>query len=267
MIDCQHVTPECLLILAACGIAAGFAGGLFGIGGGVVLVPLLTVVLRVDIHLAIAASLATAAAISVSSSAVYLRRGQTDLRLATLLELGGTAGALIGVTAGSLVHPQVLYLLFAGALLYAAVAMLRHHAAGEGTGNDADPDLATGRTAAGLAAALAGGTASGMLGIGGGVIYVPVLRVIMRVPLRIAIGTSALIVGLTTAAGALAYYHQGKMNAVLAGPCVLFAMLGAQVASRLSPRVSARWLNAAFVALLLYFAVRMVMEGLRHGAA
>jgi len=189
--------------------------------------------------------------------------------LATLLEVAGAAGALVGFVAGSLVAPQVLYLLFAGALTYAAVAMLRHRdmgteSAGSNNANNG-ARLTAGRISAGLGGAMAGGTASGMLGIGGGVIYVPVLRVLMAAPLRTAIGTSALIVGLTAATGALAYCHSGELNAVVAGPCVLFAMLGAQAASRLSARIATRWLNWAFILLLLYFAVRMILQGLQNG--
>jgi len=263
-----QLTPALLLALAGSAVAAGFAGGLFGIGGGVVLVPVLTIMLGVPIRLAVAASLATAAAISVSASAVYLYQHRIDLRLATLLELAGTVGALVGFVAGSLVAPRVIYLLFAGALVYAAVAMLRYRDMDMQSADSNNPDsgapLTASRISAGLGGALAGGTASGMLGIGGGVIYVPVLRVLMAAPLRTAIATSALVVGLTAATGALAYYRSGELNAVVAGPCVLFAMLGAQAASRLSRRISTRWLNWAFILLLLYFAARMVLQGFQN---
>jgi uncharacterized protein len=259
-------------------IGAGGFGSMVGIGGGLVIVPLLSAFLGYDVKAAIAASLIGVIATSLSASPRYIRSGLADRRLGMLLlvaaALGGLAG---GVTAGYL-DGHTLSLLFA--LLLAGVALrmlwqIRHPAVPPPVDHD-DPtgfvssfvEPTTGdeviyrahRLLPGAAVSFVAGNVSGLLGVGGGVINVPTLNVLMHVPIRVATTTSTYMLAATATASAVVYLASDRLDPMLAAPVALGVIIGARVGARLSMRISQEILRLAFVGVAAVFAVSMFME-------
>jgi uncharacterized protein len=267
------------LIAFLVSIGAGGFGSMVGIGGGLVIVPLLSVVLGYDVKVAIAASLIGVIATSLSASPRFVRSGLADRRLGMLLlvaaALGGLAG---GVTAGYL-DGRTLSLLFA--LLLAGVALrmlwqirhpLVHVPVAEG---DEAPGFVSSfvepttgeeviyrahRLLPGTLVSFMAGNVSGLLGVGGGVINVPTMSVLMRVPIRVATTTSTYMLAATATASAVVYLASGQLDPLLAAPVALGVIVGARLGARFSMRLSQDMLRLAFVAVAAVFAVSMFLE-------
>ncbi len=263
------------LIAFLVSIGAGGFGALVGIGGGLIIVPVLTVLLGVPIKTAIAASLIGVIATSMSASAHYLGSGIADRRLGLLLLLATAAGGVTGGLLGGLIDGRALALLFGTLLVFVAVQMIRQRAAPQVSIPHDDPvdggfvssyiEPSDGREVryrarrmeAGAAVSFAAGNVSGLLGVGGGVINVPTMNLAMGVPIRVATATSTFMLGPTAAASALLYFSAGALDPVLAGPVALGVFIGARIGARVSSRVSQSALQLAFIAVALIFAVQM----------
>jgi uncharacterized membrane protein YfcA len=264
------------------GVAAGAAilGSMLGLGGGVFLVPILTLFFGVDQKLAIGASAVAVVTNSIVGSSVHLRSGFTNLRLAMLLQVttaaGATAGALIGVTA----DPRYVYAVFGVVLVYAALSMMlrREAQAAEEVPGGPDSwrlgaafrDPAIGRVVgyvprrigAGLGVSVGAGVISGMLGVGGGVVMVPAMNLAMRVPVKAAVGTSAFMIGITSVATAFVFYSRGKIDPIIVVPAIVGVFVGGQLGSRLTRRIRARRLAALFATILLYLGLSLLLRSL-----
>jgi uncharacterized membrane protein YfcA len=280
--------------LLAGGAAAGLFGSLLGLGGGVLLVPLLTLVFGLDLREAVGVSLISVIVTSSAAAGVYLERNVANLRLGMTLELFTAIGALVGGLIAFLVDERWLSLLFAGLLVYVAITMLRAHEPAPDDGARLPPDvkdddhrhvepaptmdLASFRTAAlahlsgdtyairhlgrGVAGSAGAGVVSALLGIGGGIIKVPLMHVGMGVPLRVASATSNLMIGITAAASAVIYLIRGEVDPYVAGPVAIGVFVGASLGSRAAHRVDLRVLNLLFVAVLLWTALQMLLKAL-----
>lgn len=267
----------------AVAVVAGILGALLGLGGGIILVPALTVLLGVNIRYAIGAAIVAAIATSSGSALRYLREGLVNLRLALFLELAAVTGALTGATVAGLVDHRTLYFVFAAAAgLIGALMLLRRRPATPPTGTAPPPaphplglagtsfDATVGaqvpyraeRIPAGLALGFAAGAASGLLGVGGGFLKVPALHVAMKVPLKVATATSTFMIGVTAAASAGVYFHRGDVAACVAAPVALGVVLGAMLGSRLQGRIPPTLLRLLFVAVLVWIAGSMLAKGL-----
>ena len=276
------------------GAAAGLFGSLLGLGGGVLLVPLLTLVFGLDLREAVGVSLISVIVTSSAAAGVYLERNVANLRLGMTLELFTAIGALVGGLIAFLVDERWLSLLFAGLLVYVAITMLRAHEPAPDDGARLPPDvkddddrhvepapamdLASFRTAAlvhlsgdtyairhlgrGVAGSAGAGVVSALLGIGGGIIKVPLMHVGMGVPLRVASATSNLMIGITAAASAVIYLIRGEVDPYVAGPVAIGVFVGASLGSRAAHRVDLRVLNLLFVAVLLWTALQMLLKAL-----
>ncbi len=267
------------LIAFLVSIGAGGFGSMVGIGGGLVIVPLLSVVLGYDVKVAIAASLIGVIATSLSASPRFVRSGIADRRLGMLLlvaaALGGLAG---GVTAGYL-DGRTLSLLFA--LLLAGVALrmlwqirhpLTHIPVAEARRRPASsppswsPRAAKRSSIAPIACCRARwchswpATSAVCSASAAGVINVPTLSVLMRVPIRVATTTSTYMLAATATASAVVYLASGQLDPLLAAPVALGVIVGARLGARLSMRLSQDALRLAFVAVAAVFAVSMFLE-------
>lgn len=274
------MTIVVLLILG--GAAAGGFGSLLGLGGGILLIPLLTLGFELPLREAVGVSLVSVIVTSGTAAAVYLDRGVADLRLGMSLELFTAAGALLGAFVAFLVSEQLIAALFAGLLVYTAISMVRGDrrtvaapsmvaapstvaAPSAGAASDANPARATyevrhrGR---GAAASLGAGVISAMLGVGGGIVMVPVMHLGMGVPLRVATATSNLMIGVTASAAAIVYLARGGIDPYVVGPVAVGVFVGASLGSRVAHRIDVRWLRMLFVIVLLYSAVLMIRRGL-----
>jgi uncharacterized protein len=262
-------------------VGAGTFGSLLGLGGGILLVPALTLVLGVDIRYAIGGSIVSVIATSSGAGAAYLSEHRVNMRVGMFLELATTLGALVGALVAGLVASRWLYLVFAGVLLLTTAAMWRnpelrprtarpdrladrlrlHGRAREGAGGELRPYRVC-NTRLGLAASGLAGAISGLLGIGGGILKVPAMNLVMRLPLKSAAATSNFMIGVTAAASAGVYFVRGDIDPFVAGPVALGVLLGTQLGTRLLPRVGSGTLRRVFTLVLLAVAVQMVRRGL-----
>jgi hypothetical protein len=275
------MTP--LLFVAAVfliSIVAGFLGALLGLGGGLIVIPALTLLLHVDIRLAIGASIISVIATSSGAAAAYVREHIANIRVAMFLELGTTTGAITGAYLAGRVHPRFLYLLFGAMLGYSAVAMLKgmHSArfdrsAGRvsrwlrlsGTYYDAASgdqiEYPVHRPLLGLALMYGAGTASGLLGIGSGALKVPAMDLGMGLPMKVSTATSNLMIGVTAAASAGLYFARGQIDPFIAAPVALGVLGGALAGSHYLGRVQSESLRRIFVVVLLVIAAQMIWKG------
>ena len=267
------LTTELLPLLAAVG--AGAFGALAGVGGGLIIVPLLTIGLGVPIQLAIAASLLGVIAVSTSAGATYLRRGLADRRLGIVLLLATASGGILGGYTAGLLDGRALSAIFGVVLVAVAVQMLRGRGRplpemvelpGRFELDSSYVEPTTGELVAyrarrvGLGAAISvfAGALSGLLGIGGGVVNVPTMNLLMGVPIRVALTTSTYMLAATAAASAVLYYSRGQIDPLLAAPVVVGVVAGAHLGARFAQRVSQQALQVVFIAVALFFAVSML---------
>jgi len=249
------------LLMIAGGTAAGLFGSLLGLGGGVLIVPLLTLVFGLELREAVGVSLVSVIMTSSVAAGVYLERHTADLRLGMRLELFTAIGALIGGSIAFLIEERLLALLFSALLIYVAVSMLRARTSATPGADSGEPRSYEVRNMPlGVVGATGAGVLSALLGVGGGIVKVPLMHLGMGVPLRVATATSNLMVGITAAASAVIYVIHGGVDPYVAGPTVIGVFLGASIGSRISHRVDVRVLRWLFVAVLLYTAVEMLMK-------
>jgi len=247
-----------------------------GLGGGIFIIPCLTLFLDVPIHSAIAAGLVAVIATSTSGSVAYLRRGLVNLRLAVCVETVLVAGALTGGLVGAMLDKTVLSAIFGGVMIGVAFYMalgrsvLAHaHVDRESVGllGGGYQDAHSGqvvryrvrRLPFGLLAGLVAGNISGLLGVGGGFMTVPAMVLIMKVPMRAAAATSSLMLGVTACAGAVAYFARGLVDPTVAVPVVLGVTVGALIGSRLAVRVRQSVLAAVLAVMLFALSVQMIL--------
>lgn len=267
------VTSLQLLEVLLVAVFAGAFGAMLGLGGGIVLVPALMSILGVPARTAVATSIVSVIATSSAGAIGYLRERYADVRLALLLESATTVGAVTGALIALLLNARVVAALFAALLVYAAVHLCRREPKYEPPTKDTSGnairgeyhDKASGQRVAyaaravptGLAAGFFAGNVSAILGVGGGIIMVPVMVSRMGIPMRVAAATSTLMIGVTAVATAVPYYAAGEVDPHLAAPCALGVLLGAQIGSRLQQRTRARTLRILFACALLATAIKM----------
>jgi uncharacterized membrane protein YfcA len=280
------------LLMVAGGAAAGAFGSLLGLGGGILIVPLLTLGFGLPLREAVGVSLVSVIMTSSAAAGVYLERHVANLRLGMSLELFTAFGALVGGSVAFLLDEQILSLLFAGLLFYVAFTMARGGRAArepEDTLVEHDIDDDTDDPAAieaapegppsmleglsgegyrvrnlrlGVVGAVFAGIASALLGIGGGIIKVPLMHLGMGVPLKVATATSNMMIGITAAASAIIYLIRGGIDPYVAGPTAVGVFLGATAGTRLAHRINVRYLRLLFIVVLLYTAAQMLMRAI-----
>ncbi len=269
------------LVLAGGGVLAGLFGSLLGLGGGVLIVPLLTLGFGLPLRESVSVSLVSVIVTSSAGASVYLRKHVANLRLGMVLELFSASGALVGGLIAFLLSEQVLAGLFAALLLWMSGTML-HRAMGSpasaspavaepGPDSEAEPsftDTLAGpgyrvhRLPLGMAGSVFAGLVSALLGVGGGIVKVPTMNVLMGVPLRVATATSNMMIGITATSSAVIYLLRGQIDPFVAGPTAIGVFVGATLGSRVAHRVNTRLLQVLFVIVLLYTAVEMVQKAL-----
>lgn len=262
------------LLLVLSGVAAGTFGALLGLGGGILIVPLLTLVFGVSLTGAIGTSLVCVIATSTGAAAVNVRAGRADVRLAVTLGAASVIGAAMGAILAGLLPERVIAGLFALLLVYTAASLLRDLRRPQPPVGDAlaaDPTAPDGPDAPlyrtrelplALGGSVLAGNASGLLGVGGGILSVPIMRLLMGAPMRVAVATSNVMIGITAAAGAAAYLFRGEIDPRIAAPVVIGVTVGAAVGAAISARIRAAWLSLLFLVVVAYVAVRMAMRAL-----
>ncbi|MDD1770424.1 MAG: sulfite exporter TauE/SafE family protein [Methanomassiliicoccales archaeon] len=256
---------------------AGLLGALFGLGGGIIIIPALTLGFGYDMRLAIGASLIAVIATSTGAATRYVEKGQTNIRLAMVLEMATTAGAVVGAFIAVYLNQIILAIAFGLVLLYSAYYMLRKSESecvsppGPCDGFDLScsyQDQAEGKQVEygvkglrkGMVASAGAGSISGLLGVGGGIIKVPVMNLWMGVPMRAACATSNFMIGVTALAGAIVHYGYGDVVPVLAAMVAVGVFAGAAVGTRLTDRIRGAKLKQAFAVVLFFVAALMFLQ-------
>lgn len=270
------------LLLLAGSFAAGLLGALTGLGGGVVLVPLLTLVFHVDLRYAIGASLISVIATSSGAAAAYVREGYSSVRIGMFLEVATTLGAILGAFLAAFVPTRGLAIVFGCVLLYSAylswqTSRMKHvdeaidnpwsdklglsgHYPGAG-GKQISYKVS--HIPAGFAMMFGAGTLSGLLGIGSGAVKVLAMDRIMRIPFKVSTTTSNFMIGVTAAASAGIYLRRGYIDPGLAAPVMLGVIAGSLLGARLLARAPVAILRTIFTFVILALGVEMIVNGIR----
>jgi uncharacterized membrane protein YfcA len=267
------------LIVFIGSFSAGLVGSLTGLGGGVIIIPLLTLGLGVDIHYAIGASIISVIATSSGSAAAYVKEGITNIRIGMFLEIATTISAIVGVIIASYIKADYIIIIFGLILLFSAFMMLRKkvdHSNNEKTSalanyfklNGSYPTenglkyYAVHHVAGGFAMMFLAGTLSGLLGIGSGALKVIGMDNIMRIPFKVSTTTSNFMIGVTAAASALVYLHKGQINPVIAMPVSLGVIIGATLGAKILIRTKTDKLKIVFAIVVTFLALQMIYKGI-----
>ena len=265
-------------------LLAGFIGAILGLGGGIFLVPALTLLLGIPMKFAVPTSLLAVVTTSIAASSIYIKKGLTNIKLGLILEITTVLGALAGSLAVAHIEENILAILFALVAFYTAFAMWRSDDIQEKTphqkanhtkntlldcsGKFKDPS--SGETIAytpkrlllGMAFSTLGGIISALLGIGGGPIKVPIMRLVMGLPLKAATATSTFMVGITASVSAVIYLFEGMVKPDLAIPAVLGIFIGARTGALVAGKMKSHHIRTAFSILLVLIAIEMLLKGL-----
>ena len=274
--------PADILVILLVSIVAGFVGALFGLGGGVLIIPFLTLVEGVPVPLAVGASIVSVVATSSASAATYVQDRLTNLRLGMFLEVGTVAGAVTGAFVALYLSASALFILFGLILLYATIIMIR--ARGIDFPANVKPDktsriLALGsqyedhslnrvvkyevtRTPLTFFIGYAAGIVSGLLGVGGGIINVPTMNLVSKVPVKVASATSNFMIGVTAAASASVYLLRGDVHPLLASPLIIGVAGGALLGTKVLKVTPPTRVKVAFAILLAAISLVMILKGL-----
>ncbi|HCI80418.1 MAG TPA: permease [Ktedonobacter sp.] len=278
----MHLSLLILLLIFGSAIVAGIIGSLVGLGGGVLIVPLLTLAFGLPIRYAIGASIIAVIATSSGAAAAYVRDHLTNIRVGLFLELATTIGAMSGAFLAGFVAPGSLFVIFGMVLLISAIPLVFKIAEElpQRVHNDTwavrlrlastYPDQRLGqtvtyevtRTPLGLAMMYVAGVLSGLLGIGSGTFKVLAMDTIMRLPMKVSTTTSNFMIGVTAAASAGIYFSRGDVLPVLAVPVALGILIGALVGARLLVHLSNKALRLIFLPILVVISLQMVLRGI-----
>ncbi len=265
--------------IAAASFCAGFLGSLTGLGGAVVIVPLLTLAFGADIRYAIGASLVSIIATSSGAAAAYVKEGFTNLRIGMLLEIATTIGALVGASLVAVVPANVIAVIFGLVLLQSAYLASRHRPDHATADSPPDPLAArlrldstfptpagevryrVRRVPGGFALMWLAGVLSGLLGIGSGAVKVLEMDQVMLMPFKVSTATSNFMIGVTAAASAGIYLHRGYVVPALTMPVILGVLAGSMVGARLLFRLPTRQLRMLFAVVIVALALEMIYHG------
>ena len=267
-------------MVAVGSFVAGMLGSLTGLGGGVVIVPLLTLVFGVDIRYAIGASLVSVIATSSGAAAAYLREGYSNMRVGMFLEIATTVGAVCGAFLAGYLQTSIIAIVFGVVLLYSAYASTQ-------TRDDPPAGMAADRIATmlrldgsyptadgfksyqvrhvplGFGLMYVAGVLSGLLGIGSGAVKVLAMDQAMKIPFKVSTTTSNFMIGVTAAASAGIYLHRGYIDPGLAMPVMLGVLAGALIGARILPGAKVRTLRLVFSLVIGALAVEMIFKGMK----
>jgi uncharacterized membrane protein YfcA len=262
-------------------IGAGFLGSLLGLGGGIIVTPVLTLLFGLDIRYAIGASIVSVIATSSGAAIAYIKDKITNIRIGMFLEIGTTLGAITGAFLSGIIDTKYLYIIFGLLLLFSAVMMLKkseselpqnvkNHPLSEKLSLSGEYyDKVLGRQVAynvdgvygGLGMMYVAGVISGLLGIGSGIFKVTAMDLFMKLPLKVSSATSNFMIGVTAAASAGVYFLRGDIDPKIAAPVALGVLFGATVGTRVMQRLKSKTIRLIFVPVLTIVSIEMIVKG------
>lgn len=272
-----------ILIMLIVGIGVGILGSILGIGGGMIITPVLTLGFGLDIKYAIGASIIAVIATSSGATIAYLKDNVLNLRVAMFLEIATSIGAIAGALLTGVINPMFLYILFGFLLFFSGVNMIKKLRGKQeqinATSSDKlaeklnlnssyydknlkkQVDYKVTNVPAGLSVMFGAGIASGLLGIGSGSFKVIAMDTFMKMPLKPSSSTSNLMMGVTAAASATIYFFNGSILPQIAVPMALGIIVGAAIGSRIMQVMPARWMRIIFIPILVYLGLQMILKG------
>jgi uncharacterized protein len=270
---------EFTMLVAMGSWIAGFLGALTGLGGGVVLVPLLTLFFKVDIRYAIGASLVSVIATSSGAAAAYVKEGFSNIRIGMFLEIATTLGALLGAFLATKVPAPAIAIIFGSVLVYSAYLSKRPR--GKPMGDEVPDPLATRlrlngsfptpdgirnycvrRVPTGFSLMFGAGALSGLLGIGSGAVKVLAMDQAMKIPFKVSTTTSNFMIGVTAAASAGVYLSRGYIDPGLAMPVMLGVLAGSLVGTRVLMKAETKLLRIVFSLVIVVLGLEMIYKGI-----
>lgn len=269
------------LILLCGAFLAGFLGSLTGLGGGVIIIPLLTLIFHADIRYAIGTALVASIATSSGSASAYVKEGITNIRLGMFLEIATTTGAVTGALIAVFMPTHVVAIIFGCVLIFSALTSFKkkqeyHSSRGDSKLaeklrlNSSYPtpagmvDYKVHHVVGGYFMMTFAGVMSGLLGIGSGALKVLAMDNIMRIPFKVSTTTSNFMIGVTAAASAVVYLQRGYISPGLCLPVVLGVLAGAFAGSKLLTNAKVKWLRIVFSVVISFLAVQMIYNGITH---
>jgi hypothetical protein len=263
-------------------VGAGAVGAILGLGGGILLIPILTIFYGVDIHYAMGASIISVIATSSGAAASYLRTGLSNLRVGLFLVMATISGALVGALLAGVVPVRALELILGLALSYSAFTTMRqlHDELPEHRPDDRlalrfgleghyhdlrlehEVTYRAQRVAPGFVAMFGAGLLSGMLGIGSGAFKVLAMDYLMRLPMKVSTATSNFMIGLTASASAGIYWSRGDINVLIVAPVAIGVLAGAYLGTMLMARMRNTTVRKLFLPIVVYLALSMILRGL-----
>lgn len=271
------------LLMLLVGIFAGIMGAILGIGGGMIVTPIVTLAMGLDIKYAIGASIVAVIATSSGSTIAFLKDDVLNLRVAMFLEIATTIGAIIGALLTGAFDPTILYVLFGSLLVFSSWNMYRKMRAGKEVLKRVHPDkwaeklnlnssyydknlkkqvdYQVENIPGGFLIMLGAGLASGMLGIGSGAFKVMAMDGAMKMPLKPSSATSNLMMGVTAAASATVYFFNGSIRPDIAVPLALGILVGSTFGSRIMQILPSKVIRIIFIPILLYLGLQMILKG------
>lgn len=273
-------SAEFVPIALAASLLAGFVGSLTGLGGGVIVTPVLTLFVGVDLHYAIGASLVSVIATSSGAAASYVRSGYSSIRIGMFLEIATTLGAVFGAFLGAHIPTSALGVLFGLILLQSAWQASKQHKTGKSlllkdalaerlqlNGEYTTPNgierYTVHRVKTGFALMFGAGTVSGLLGIGSGSLKVIAMDQAMQIPFKVSTATSNFMIGVTAAASASLYLSRGYVDPATVFPVMLGVLAGSMIGSKFLPRLPVSLLRRGFAVVVGVIALQMIYNGLK----
>ncbi|MFD1670484.1 sulfite exporter TauE/SafE family protein [Agrilactobacillus yilanensis] len=272
-----------VLILLGVGLMAGILGAILGIGGGMIITPILTLAMGLDIKYAIGASIIAVIATSSGATIAYLKDEMLNLRVAMFLEIATSVGAIIGALLTGIAPTNVLFMLFGALLVFSSYNMIRKLRGKSDAKTNAEDDQLSEKlklsgtyydkaeakqvdyhvknVPGGFTMMFGAGFASGLLGIGSGAFKVIAMDTIMKMPLKPSSATSNLMMGVTAAASATVYFFNGSIRPDIAAPLAIGILAGATIGSRIMQRLKPRVIRMIFIPIILFMGVQMVLKG------
>ena len=266
------------LILLAASYCAGLLGSLTGLGGGVVVIPVLTLCFGVDFHYAVGAALVASIATSSGSGSAYVKEGVTNIRLGMFLEIATTIGAVCGAAVAIYLNSNTIAIIYGGVLVLTAVMQQRRKSDHDGVvGSELARRLKLfgswpqkdgtmkhyqlRHVGGGFSVMYVAGVLSGILGIGSGVLKVIAMDGIMKVPFKVSTTTSNFMMGVTACASAVIYVQRGNIVPGMACPVMIGVLFGALTGAKLLKRLDVRLLRRIFCIVILMVAANMIYQG------
>ena len=264
-----------LLVLLLIAVGAGIVGALFGLGGGIIFVPVLTILFGQDATTAAAASLVGIVATSTGSAKRYVKKGLSNVRLGMMMEITTTIGAIIGAIIATYMENWALLVVFAMVMLYSGIKMAvspekiitEEEGSGEMTFRYSDPasgvedsTYTVKHCKSGMALCTVAGAVSSMTGVGGGSIKVPLMNIYMHIPIKVASATSNYMIGITAFSGAIIYFIQGAISYQIAAAVAIGAYIGAILGTKISERVNASAIKRYMSAVFFFICIIMLAK-------